>query len=142
MGKNKNKRRRYKQKKYSISRIIGYIFVALLALAFIIKVGYGIYINHVLKEQGYCTDAIVYNRHKTGKGMSVTSHYQFTWKGIIYYGKSYHDTKTQRESLFYDNFITGDTITIVFLENDPNINMSNSEVKKDCECITYSKRQP
>lgn len=143
MGKNKNKRKRNKQKRHSTYRFTGYIFLALLVVAMMAKAGYETYINSILKKRGICTEAIVYNRHKSGKGMSVTSHYHFTWKGITHYGKSYNDTKYEEETGFNDKFIIGDTITIVLLENDPSTNRSNSLIKKDCHCANKNnKRQP
>ena len=133
MGKNKNKRHQNNQKKYSIYRIIGYVFLALLVLALIAKWSYESYINYILGKRGICTKAIVYDRYK-GYRFDVKSCYQFTWKGITHYGKSYSDTKYEEDTGSNDKLIIGDTITIVFLENEPNINRSNSLIKKDCQC--------
>jgi len=135
MDKNKKKSCRNRQEKRPIYRIIGYVFITLIVLALIIKAGYESYINHLLQKQGICIKAVVYERKSVGGKGDILSKYQFKWKNITYYGESEHDTKTKGESWFYDNFISGDTITIVFLENDPDINRSNSQIKKDCECV-------
>ena len=114
-------------------------------MAFIAKAGYEIYINHVLKKQGICTKAVAFKRRKTGSryGSGNLTEYTFTWKGVIYYGKSYNDTKSYGNSWFPPDYVTGDTIIIVFLENDPDINRSNSLIKKNCGCAYKdNKRQP
>ena len=94
-------------------------------------------INYKLKNHGKCTKAIVYSRNKVGGKGTVDTKYSFEWKHINYKGSSTSDDKyreTNNVFLTEDDLVTGDTIIIVFLESNPEINRSNSFVKKKCDC--------
>ena len=105
---------------------------------FIYGSGKQTYINYRLKKFGKCTKAIVYSRNKIGSKGTVDSKYSFEWKNYTHFGSSTSDDKYRETENFFlteDDLITGDTIIIVFLESNPEINRSNSIVEKNCDCI-------
>ena len=94
-------------------------------------------INYRLKNHGKCTKAIVYSRNKVGGKGTVDTKYSFEWKNTRYIGSSTSDDKYRKTENFFlteDDLVIGDTITVVFLESNPETNRSNSIVKKNCEC--------
>jgi len=94
-------------------------------------------INYKLKTYGKCTKAIVYSRKKVGGKGKVETSYSFEWNNVTHYGSSTSDDKYRESENFFlkeDDLITGDTITVVFLESNPEINRSNSIVRKNCDC--------
>lgn len=95
-------------------------------------------INFRLKNHGKCAKAIVYSRNKIGGKGTVDTKYSFVWKNYTYNGSSTSDDKYRDSEKFFlteNDLITGDTIMIVFLESNPEINRSNSIVKKNCDCL-------
>ncbi len=94
-------------------------------------------INYRLKNNGKCTKAIVYGRNKVGGKGTVETKYRFEWKNNSYNGLSTSDDKYRETDNFFlteDDLLIGDTIVVVFLESNPEINRSNSIVKKNCNC--------
>lgn len=95
-------------------------------------------INYRLKNHGKCTKAIVYSRNSIGGKGTVDTKYSFVWENNTYKGSSTSDDKYRDSENFFltdDDLITGDSIMIVFLESNPEINKSNSIVKKNCDCV-------
>lgn len=78
--------------------------------------------NSQLTREGHCTNAYVLSKKNIGAKGVINVKYQFNYNGITYYGNSQNN----------DNAEIGDSITIVFLESDPQINRSNSFLKKEC----------
>lgn len=94
-------------------------------------------INYRLKNHGKCTKAIVYSRNKIGGKGTVDSKYRFEWKNNTYYGSSTSDDKYRETDNFFlteEDLVIGDSIMVVFLESNPDINRSNSVVDKNCDC--------
>lgn len=94
------------------------------------------YINYNLNKNGICTRAIVYSRNKVGGRGKIDTRYSFEWKNNKYSGSSNSDDKYKETDDFFktdDDLIIGDTIIVVFLESNPEINRSNSIVEKNCD---------
>jgi hypothetical protein len=112
----------------------GWIVSILLAMYIIGTAGYKTYQNYILRENGICTSGVVYHRYWGYR--NVKTQYRFMWKNKMYEGvsSSNADAKFLRTSNVKgeDLFLTSDTIAIVFLESNPNINGSNTVVKKGC----------
>ncbi|WP_101690179.1 hypothetical protein [Dysgonomonas massiliensis] len=131
MGK---KKKRHTNKPKSLMDYVGYALCATVILYIIGKGGYETYINSLLRREGTCTEAIVYDRYRLGKKGDVVSKYKFLYNGALYEGKSNNDRKTEGKTWLNDKLIVGDTIIIVFLEDSPEVNRSNTLIEKDCEC--------
>jgi hypothetical protein len=113
-------------------------FIALIFITFVYVIGKQTYINYKLENYGICTKAKVVSRNSVGSKGTVSTKYSFIWKNQKYFGSSTSDDKYQESGnnfLTDDDLITGDTIIVVFLESNPEINRSNSIVEKDCDCI-------
>lgn len=109
------------------------IVYGILILSFLLvtsKFGYNVYNDFILKEKGICTDAIIYKKEITvGRVVGkVMLSYKFIWDDITYEGSYFppYDSKQV--------FSIGDTISVVFLEDSPQINRSNVIIKKECGC--------
>lgn len=131
----KNKRIKPKP---SILQRLSQGWLLILFLGFILFIGgKQTIINYKLKKHGKCTKAIVYSRNNVGGKGTVNTKYRFEWKNNTYYGSSTSDDKYRETDNFFlteDDLITGDTITIVFLESNPDLNRSNFIVEKNCDC--------
>jgi hypothetical protein len=116
---------------------IGYLFLVLLIFYVLYEGGYETFINYNLKQKGICAKAVVYNRYTFGGKGHVSTVYKFVWKNQQYTGKSFNDAKYRQTNRWFktsDDLVIGDTITVVFMESNPNINRSNSVIHKDCDC--------
>lgn len=114
---------------------IGRLLLIVVFAYVVYDVGKGTYSGHLLKENGICTKAVVYKREKGNRGKGdVITKYKFVWNDITYQGISYYDSKTEGKTWFNDKYVIGDTIIVVFLESNPNINKSNTSIGKDCDC--------
>lgn len=94
-------------------------------------------INYKLRNHGKCTKAVVYSRNKIGGKGTVDTKYRFEWKNNTFYGSSTSDDKYRETDNFFlteEDLVIGDTIMVVFLESNPDINRSNSIVEKNCDC--------
>lgn len=118
---------------FSYSRKGCFIFIVL----FLALVSYGLFLNsqvYRLRKKGICTEAVVFHRKYGFR--NVRTNYRFIWNGKTYEGVSTDnlDVKYQSKSIFKSEtiFMVGDTIAIVFLEANPNINRSNRVVEKEC----------
>ena len=132
MKKNNNTKSRSKL------NLIGYLFPILLFLYVLWTGGYGTYINYNLKQNGICTNAIVYHRYWGHR--NIKTQYRFIWNNQTYEGISSNnaDVKYVHQSIIKEDyvFMTGDTIVVVFLESNPKINRSNAIVKKNCTSVS------
>jgi len=131
--------------KPSILKRISKWWILIIILGWFLYVsGKQTYINYKLKIYGKCTNAVVYSRNKVGGKGIVDTKYSFEWKSRNYKGSSTSDDKYRETDNFFlteDDLVTGDTITIVFLESNPEINRSNSIVEKDCDCKNNNKQK-
>lgn len=94
-------------------------------------------INYRLRKFGKCTKAYVYSRHHIGTKGKVETSYLFRWGNREYQGSSNFDDKYRLHANRFktdEDLITGDSICIVFLESNPELNKSNSFLEKDCAC--------
>jgi len=136
--KKKNKRKNNPKTKTSIFVIIGRVLILLFFLFFLYDSFRQTYINYTLKQNGECVKAIVYDREKgrfSGRNGVVSTRYRFTYENKSYKGYSTSDTKyLNNKSWFYDNFVIGDTIIVVFMKSNPQLNRSNRLIKKKCDC--------
>jgi hypothetical protein len=128
-----------KKKKYTIKNRkhkAGWIIPIVLLLYILGTGGYKTYQTYILKKDGICTNAIAYHRYWGYR--TVNTQYRFAWDSKTYEGEStdHADVRYSYNSIFKeaDMFAIGDTIVVVFLGSNPNINRSNSIVKKDCDC--------
>ncbi|GEM_PF-1779976 len=124
--------------KPSILKRISKWWILIIILGWFLYVsGKQTYINYRLKKYGKCTKAVIYSRNNVGGKGTVDTKYSFEWKSRNYNGSSTSDDKYRETENFFlteDDLVTGDTIIIVFLESNPEINRSNSLVEKDCDC--------
>jgi hypothetical protein len=132
--KNKNKN---KPQPSILKRMSKWSLVLLVIGYILYEGGKQTYINYRLKHYGICTKAIVYSRNSVGGKGTVNTKYSFEWKNNKYIGSSTSDDKYKETDKFFktdNDLIIGDTIVVVFLESNPEINRSNSIVEKNCDC--------
>lgn len=78
--------------------------------------------NYRLKSNGICVKATVIYKNKVGGKGVIYTHYAFRVSNQNYDGFSSDD----------DLALIGDSITVVYLKSNPNINRSNSLLKISC----------
>lgn len=107
---------------------------------FIYTIGEQSLINYKLNHYGKCTKAVVYDRYFVGSKGTVRTKYKFKLNNNTYTGTSSSDDKFRQTDKFFvteDDLVTGDTIVVVYLESNPDINRSNYIVEKNCDCIKF-----
>jgi hypothetical protein len=113
------------------------IWIIALLFFFFGLLGKKIWLNHIFKHYGICTEAVVYQRKRgIGSRGSIITYYKFVWKGTTYYGNSTVNTKYRQTDKFFlssDDLLVGDTIVVVFFEKNPTINVSNTGSDKECD---------
>jgi hypothetical protein len=137
MKKSKNKNKPIKKEEISFSKIISWLFMITVFFLCTYEVVRGTRTNHLLRKNGICTKAVVYSRENgLRKNGNTRSSYRFYWNDTEYYGYSTlsSDSRTEGKTWINDKYTVGDTIIVVFLESNPNINRSNTQVEKDCGC--------
>ena len=131
------KNKKIKPKPNILQRLSNWWFL-ILFLGFILFFGgKQTIINYKLKNHGKCTKAIVYSRNNVGGKGTVDTKYRFEWKNNTFYGSSTSDDKYRETDNFFlteEDLVIGDTIMVVFLESNPDLNRSNSIVEKNCDC--------
>lgn len=101
---------------------LGLIF-AIAVIMYVLYVGGGKTIeNYRLKSNGICIKAKVIYKNKVGGKGVIYTHYTFMVLNKNYEGYSSDD----------DSALVGDSIMVVYLKSNPNINRSNSLLKIDC----------
>ena len=101
---------------------IGNIFFILVLIYCIITVGKGTIEIHRLKSDGKCAEAVVLYKNNIGSHGVIDSHYEFNVNGRIYNGSSDEENLAE----------IGDTIYILYLKSDPQINRSCSFLDIKC----------
>ena len=110
-------------KKFSFNRShLTWVFLALILVYIIFEGGHKTLENYRLKRKGICVKAIVLEKNHVGAKGVIYTHYQYIAKGVVYQGISSSD----------DNANIGDSIVIVYLDSDPDINRSNGLLKINC----------
>ena len=113
---------------------IGWIIPIVLLLYVLVIGGHKTYQRYILQKSGICVNAIVYHRYWGYR--NIKTKYRFVWQNETFEGISTAnaDAKYVHKSTFREDyvFLTNDTIVVVFLESNPNINRSNAVVKKKC----------
>jgi hypothetical protein len=131
------KKNKIKPQTSILKRLSKWWFIILFLGFFFYQVGKQTYVNYKLKHYGMCTKARVYSRNKVGSKGTVDTKYSFEWKNNNYIGSSTSDDKYRETDNFFlteDDLVIGDTLVVVFLESNPDINRSNSIVEKKCDC--------
>ncbi|MEI7676028.1 MAG: hypothetical protein WCJ03_04545 [Bacteroidales bacterium] len=110
---------KYKINNISTSNLFKIGVVIILILWLFYTVINNTVLNYRLLNSGLRIGAVVYERKDVGSKGTVLIKYYFLWKGKKYYGESTSDDSLKKD----------DSLTVFFLENDPNINKSHSVVE-------------
>lgn len=118
---NKNKQKPLiRSPKYKVRNRIVYVIWIAFGLLFLIRGTKRTVENYHLKKEGICVQAVVY--HKYQAQHKKVRCYEFRVGEKKYRGKTITDHKLK----------VGDSLTIIYLPSNPEINRSNTVINKDC----------
>jgi hypothetical protein len=117
MMKKNNKRNRS-----SMRLSLGLIFAAIVTIYVLYVGGEKSIENYRLKSDGICAKAKVTYKNKVGGKGVIYTHYRFEVSNKSYEGYSSDD----------DSALVGDSIMIVYLKSNPNVNRSNTLLQHPC----------
>ena len=101
----------------NIYKWIPIILLSGVILAFALK---NTYYNIILKKRGTCVKAKVFNVYRTGRKGTMNIEYEFKVNDITYTNSDMGSDEV------------GDTISVVYLSNDPTINRPSNILHIDC----------
>ena len=114
---------------WSMKRLLGIGLI----IYFVIKVSTITYYDLLLHNNGICTIAEIY-RYEGLRRSRVKGYYEFSVKGKWYKG---YATSLSDEKL--KNRISYDTITVMYLSTNPQINRSKNAVENDLFVVLINK---
>lgn len=122
-----------KKNKYRKKQTLAHYIAYLLGICFVVRVLSTAYYDLQLNYNGSCTVAEIY-KYKGIRRSRVKGYYEFSVNGKWYRG---YATSLSDEKL--ENRIRYDTITIMYLPSNPEINRSKKAVKNDLFVMLINK---